>query len=117
MAKIKSIIEKYDLNSKGFLRTILELSKNDFPVEMKLAKEKFPVKFARYSESGKVVPAEMFVAICEHFTISHQRILEKIVAFYNISEINEIKQIVNWFGLKLPKTDEEISRKFGLKST
>ena len=117
MAKEKSIIEKYDLNSKGFLRNISEVSKNDFPEEMRKAIAKYPDKFSKYSGSSKVVSAEMFVKICDHLTISHQRILEKIVALYNITDINEIKQIVNWFGLKLPKTDEEISKNFGIVST
>jgi hypothetical protein len=117
MAKFTNIIEKYDLNTKRFLRIILEVSKNDFPVEMKKAKEKYPERFVRYSESSKVVTAEIFVKICEHFVVSHQRILEKIVGFYNISDINEIKQIVIWFGLKLPKTDEAISKNFGIEST
>lgn len=117
MAKIKNITEKYDLKTKAFLREILEVSKNDFPVDMKKAVECDSEKFKNYSESSRTVKSEMFVIICNHFAISHERILEKIVAYHGISDIDEIKDIVNWFGLKLPRTEEEISKKFGLKST
>ena len=117
MKKEINAIKDYDLNSKGFLRDIIEVSKNNFPENMKIAIDKFPEKFAKYSEKSKNIPAEMFVTICEHFGLTHQRILDKIVACHCISNINEIKQIVNWFGLKLPKTDEEISINFGIKNT
>jgi len=116
MAIFKSITEKYDLKSKAFLRATLEINKNDFPVDMKKAIEKFPEKFKNYSESSREIKSEMFVIICEHFGLSHQRILDKIVAFYNISEISDIKNIVLWFNLTLPKTQEEIAKNFGLKN-
>lgn len=110
-------IKDYGLNTKSLLREVLEISKNDFPGAMKLASDKFPDKFKNYSHSSKTITTEMFLIICEHFAVSHQRILEKIVAFHNVVEVYEIKRIVIWLGLRLPKTDEEISQTFGLKST
>lgn len=108
-------LKDYNLNSKTFLREIVESSKNDFPKEMKLAKESNPGKFAKYSETSKTISAELFVAICEHFCLSHQRIIEKIIAHCNITDIDEARRIANWLGLKLPKADEEFIQNFGMK--
>jgi hypothetical protein len=109
-------IKSYRLNTKEFLREVLEMSKNDFPKEMKLAQEKSDV-FKNYSHTSKTVSTDMFVIICKHFGLSDKRILDKIVAIHNLTDISEIKRIVHWLGLKLPKTDEEISQNFGLKRT
>ncbi len=108
-------LKDYSLNSKAFLREIVESSKNDFPKEMKLAKKSNPEKFAKYSETSKTISAELFVTICDHFGLSPQRILEKIIAQCGITEISEAIRISNWLGLKLPKADEEFMQNFGLK--
>lgn len=110
-------IRQFNLHTKALLREIIEINKNDFPVEMKVVKSKFPERFSKYSANSKTVSAELFVAICEHFGLSHQRILEKIVGYCNVTEKTEEIRIVNWLGLKLPKTDEELIRNFGRKDT
>ena len=108
-------LNSYGLNTKVVLREILAMNRNELNATMNKALEKFPDRFTNYPKMGKKLPEGMFVLICEHLAYSHERILGKIIAYYTLTDPNEIKRIINWLGLDVSKSDEDIDRNFGIK--
>lgn len=108
-------LNRYGLNTKKTLRNVLELDRKKFNKNMNLALEKFPEKFTGYSKLDHNLRPGIFKIICEHFGLSQLEILERIAILFNIEDPSELKRIANWLGLRIPKTDEEIARNFGIK--
>ena len=113
-SNMESLI-KYGLNTKKTLRNVLELDRKKFNKNMNLALEKFPDKFTGYSKLDHNLRPGMFKIICEHFGLSHLEILERLAVCFEIENPTRLKKIAIFLGLKIPKTDEEIARNFGIK--
>jgi hypothetical protein len=104
-------INDYNLNTKKLLRAVLEMNPVQYSKEIKLYKNELLLKFPRYSDAAHTLPNGAFVSICEHFGLSHDGILNKIVAYHGVSDKVEIERIARWMNLDL--TINKIRNQFG----
>jgi hypothetical protein len=104
-------INQYGLNTKKLLRAVLEMNPAQYTKELKPHKSKLMQKFPRYSDTANTLPIGAFVAICEHFGLSHDGILNKIIVYHGVTDKVEIERIARWLDLDL--SIDKIRNQFG----